>query len=70
ARPGDVRHVVANPARARERLGFAASVGFVEGVAAFATDPLRDAVTVRWPWTTTAPGSPRAPTSGTRGGRR
>jgi dTDP-L-rhamnose 4-epimerase len=48
ARPGDVRHVVADPARARTRLGFTAAVGFAEGVAAFATDPLREpAVTVR-----------------------
>jgi dTDP-L-rhamnose 4-epimerase len=41
ARPGDVRHVVADPARARDRLGFTAAVGFAEGVARFATDPLR-----------------------------
>jgi dTDP-L-rhamnose 4-epimerase len=48
ARPGDVRHVVADPAKARERLGFTAAVSFAEGVAAFATDPLREqAVTVR-----------------------
>jgi dTDP-L-rhamnose 4-epimerase len=48
ARPGDVRHVVADPARARGRLGFTAAVGFAEGIAAFATDPLREpAVTVR-----------------------
>jgi dTDP-L-rhamnose 4-epimerase len=47
ARPGDVRHVVADPARARTRLGFTASVGFAEGVAAFATEPLREPVTVR-----------------------
>jgi dTDP-L-rhamnose 4-epimerase len=48
ARPGDVRHVVADPARARARLGFTASVGFAEGVAAFATEPLREpAVIVR-----------------------
>jgi dTDP-L-rhamnose 4-epimerase len=48
ARPGDVRHVVADPAKARARLGFSAAVGFAEGVAAFAADPLRaPAVTVR-----------------------
>jgi dTDP-L-rhamnose 4-epimerase len=48
ARPGDVRHVVADPARARARLGFSAAVTFAEGVAAFAADPLREpAVTVR-----------------------
>jgi dTDP-L-rhamnose 4-epimerase len=42
ARAGDVRHVVADPARARTRLGFRASVRFADGVAAFATDPLRE----------------------------
>jgi dTDP-L-rhamnose 4-epimerase len=42
ARPTDVRHVVADPARARELLGFTARVGFAEGIAAFATDPLRE----------------------------
>jgi len=41
ARPGDVRHVVADPARARSLLGFRAEVGFAAGVQAFATDPLR-----------------------------
>ena len=47
ARPTDVRHVVADPARARELLGFTARVGFAEGIAAFATDPLRDSALVR-----------------------
>jgi dTDP-L-rhamnose 4-epimerase len=48
ARPGDVRHVVADPARARAKLGFRAAVTFAEGVSAFAGDPLREpAVTVR-----------------------
>ncbi len=42
ARPGDVRHVVADPALATARLGFRARVSFAEGVAAFATDPLRE----------------------------
>ena len=42
ARAGDVRHVVASPARARELLGFHAGVRFADGVTAFATDPLRD----------------------------
>ncbi len=46
ARPGDVRHVVADPARARERLGFRAAVRFADGVAAFATDPLREPAAV------------------------
>lgn len=41
ARSGDVRHVVADPALARTALGFSAAVGFTEGVARFATDPLR-----------------------------
>jgi dTDP-L-rhamnose 4-epimerase len=41
ARPGDVRHVVASPALARERLGFTAGVGFAEGVTRFAREPLR-----------------------------
>jgi len=41
ARAGDVRHVVADPARATALLGFTAGVGFAEGVRAFATDPLR-----------------------------
>jgi dTDP-L-rhamnose 4-epimerase len=42
ARPGDVRHVVAAPERARALLGFRARRGFAEGVAAFATDVLRE----------------------------
>jgi dTDP-L-rhamnose 4-epimerase len=42
ARPGDVRHVVADPALARAVLGFRAEVRFADGVAAFATAPLRD----------------------------
>ena len=41
ARAGDVRHVVASPARAADLLGFRASVSFVDGVSAFAADPLR-----------------------------
>jgi dTDP-L-rhamnose 4-epimerase len=41
ARSGDVRHVVASPARARALLGFSAQVRFADGVKAFATDPLR-----------------------------
>ncbi|GAA3776256.1 NAD-dependent epimerase/dehydratase family protein [Micromonospora maritima] len=46
ARAADVRHVVADPARARELLGYTARVGFVEGVTAFATDPLRSPATL------------------------
>jgi dTDP-L-rhamnose 4-epimerase len=45
ARPGDVRHVVADPARARELLGFHAAVRFADGVRAFASEPLRASVT-------------------------
>ncbi len=41
AQPGDVRHVVADPARAASLLGFRAAVRFAAGVRAFATDPLR-----------------------------
>jgi dTDP-L-rhamnose 4-epimerase len=40
-RLGDVRHVVASPARARAELGFAATVAPAEGLPAFATAPLR-----------------------------
>jgi dTDP-L-rhamnose 4-epimerase len=42
ARPGDVRHVVADPTNARRLLGFLAQVRFADGVAAFAADPLRE----------------------------
>jgi len=35
-RLGDVRHVVASPAKAAERLGFVAEVGFAEGMAELA----------------------------------
>src|SRR4051812_13447678 len=44
ARPGDVRHVTADPARAAALLGFRARVSFTEGITRFATDPLREAV--------------------------
>ncbi|NJP33661.1 NAD-dependent epimerase/dehydratase family protein, partial [Micromonospora thermarum] len=42
ARAADVRHVVADPRRAADLLGYTARVGFAEGVAAFARDPLRE----------------------------
>ncbi|MFE7418754.1 NAD-dependent epimerase/dehydratase family protein [Rhodococcus sp. NPDC057529] len=42
-RPGDVRHIVADPRLARERLGFRAQVLPAEGIAVFAHAPLRDA---------------------------
>lgn len=42
ARAADVRHVVADPRRARDLLGYTARVGFADGVARFATDPLRE----------------------------
>ncbi|HEX4252465.1 MAG TPA: NAD-dependent epimerase/dehydratase family protein [Pseudonocardia sp.] len=42
ARAADVRHVVADPAKARALLGFHARTSFAAGVAAFATDPLRE----------------------------
>jgi dTDP-L-rhamnose 4-epimerase len=40
-RLGDVRHVVASPERAAAELGFRAQVRFADGVAEFATAPLR-----------------------------
>ena len=40
-RPADVRHVLASPARAAERLGFRATIPFTEGIAEFSTAPLR-----------------------------
>jgi dTDP-L-rhamnose 4-epimerase len=45
ARPADVRHVVADPARAKELLGFRAETSFEDGVSAFATAELRAPVT-------------------------
>jgi dTDP-L-rhamnose 4-epimerase len=42
-RRGDVRHVFASPARAREALGFEAEEGFEEGMREFASLPLRGA---------------------------
>lgn len=42
-RPGDVRHVVASPARATEELGFTAQVRPEQGLGAFASEPMRDA---------------------------
>ncbi|WP_107658424.1 NAD-dependent epimerase/dehydratase family protein [Nocardia suismassiliense] len=43
-RPGDVRHIVAEPERARRALGFAAQVDPIEGLTRFAFAPLRDSV--------------------------
>ena len=43
-RLGDVRHVTASSARARAELGWSAAVGFADGMAAFATAPLRAGV--------------------------
>ncbi len=40
-RPGDVRHVVADPRRIRDELGFAARVPFDVGVREFATSAMR-----------------------------
>jgi dTDP-L-rhamnose 4-epimerase len=40
-RLGDVRHVVASPARAEAELGFRARIGLSEGLAEFAHAPLR-----------------------------
>jgi dTDP-L-rhamnose 4-epimerase len=41
-RLGDVRHVVASPARSAADLGFRAQIGFAEGIAGFARAPLRE----------------------------
>jgi dTDP-L-rhamnose 4-epimerase len=41
-RLGDVRHVVASPARAERELGFRATVSFRAGIRAFASAPLRE----------------------------
>jgi len=46
-RLGDVRHVFAAPGRARELLGFQATVGFSDGMREFATAPLRGASPLR-----------------------
>ncbi|OKI67334.1 NAD-dependent epimerase/dehydratase family protein [Micromonospora sp. CB01531] len=46
ARVADVRHVVADPRRAADLLGYTARVGFADGVTAFATDPLREPAAV------------------------
>jgi dTDP-L-rhamnose 4-epimerase len=40
-RLGDVRHIVASPARAAEVLGFEAEVDFAAGMADFARAPQR-----------------------------
>lgn len=42
-RSGDVRHILADPARAADILGFRANVTPEEGLATFASAPLRDA---------------------------
>lgn len=44
ARAGDVRHVVADPAKARQLLDFRAEMSFADGVREFATAPLRSPV--------------------------
>ena len=41
ARSGDVRHIVADPAKAKDLLGFQAQISFAQGISAFATDQLR-----------------------------
>jgi len=43
-RPGDVRHVVASPALAADRLGFRAQVDFTRGMTEFAGAELRSPV--------------------------
>ena len=41
-RLGDVRHIVASPARAAERLGFVAETSFIDGMREFAMAPMGD----------------------------
>ncbi|WP_232665623.1 NAD-dependent epimerase/dehydratase family protein [Pseudonocardia sp. TRM90224] len=41
ARSGDVRHVVADPAKATALLGYRATTSFADGIARFAHDPMR-----------------------------
>lgn len=41
ARPGDVRHIVADPTLASKLLGFTARTSFADGITRFATDPTR-----------------------------
>ena len=48
-RPGDVRHVVADPGRAADLLGFRATIGLDVGMAEFAHAPLRDVVSTARP---------------------
>ncbi|WP_040840614.1 NAD-dependent epimerase/dehydratase family protein [Nocardia brevicatena] len=48
-RPGDVRHIVADPARAQRLLGFTARVEPVEGLTRFAFAPLRASAAVGAP---------------------
>ncbi len=40
-RLGDVRHIVADPSRAREELGFHAEISWPAGIQEFATQPMR-----------------------------
>ncbi len=46
-RPGDVRHIVADPGRARTVLGFAAQVPFAAGIVDFVNAPMRAPVVGR-----------------------
>ncbi len=48
-RPGDVRHIVANPNRARHAIGFAAQVDPISGLTEFAFAPLRSTTGVGAP---------------------
>lgn len=60
-RSADVRHVVADPTRAVRLLGFTARTGFSDGVAAFATAPLREPAAVTTPATVRTPETVRPP---------
>lgn len=62
-RPGDVRHVVADPGHARRMLGFSARVPFATGVANFAATPMREPV-IEGEWQTAEPRGSYASASG------
>jgi dTDP-L-rhamnose 4-epimerase len=47
SRPGDVRHIVADPTSAQQQLGFHANVGFAAGIRAFARAEQRQPATGR-----------------------
>ena len=51
-RLGDVRHIVADPSRARDELGFNAEIMWPEGIQEFATQPMRAPASTRGSYVT------------------